>query len=286
LRQVVEPIVPPFYSNPRHRMDLYAINKLYPPSLQSEGDKSRNSNADDSWDSPTYTASQTEELQHFLNLMLNKDRLMDSKPYDLATSDDLDRSTLLNANPFAPSRNTTSSQPRITLADQFTWGAVVCAGIFIVVFVCVMAAWWVHKKQQDYVRNRIAQAEARSQSTVGPFCIENSVHGTSSNRSSPTSDMQIQRPPSYFEVIGFFDPPPSYNEVLRGSNIRALEGYDNAAVTIDELPPPFAEEEIKSDKLGNASSEMNPVSNLNICTVIVIPSTTTTTNEGHNVQSA
>ena len=32
------------------------------------------------------------------------------------------------------------------------WGAVVCAGVFIVVFVCVMAAWWVHKVKANGVK--------------------------------------------------------------------------------------------------------------------------------------
>jgi len=94
--------------------------------------------------------NQSEEIQRFLNLMWNKfqsgqsDRLRDEGILPASTSNDMDnqkRSTLFSAN-----RNATANHNhRITLADQFTWGAVVCAGVFIVVFVCVMAAWWVHK---------------------------------------------------------------------------------------------------------------------------------------------
>ena len=59
-----------------------------------------------------------------------------------------------------------------------------------------------------------------------------------------------------------------------------IQGYENAAVTIDELPPPFTEEESKSDKVNNTSSETSTVDNTP--TVIVIP----TTNEGPNCSSA
>lgn len=129
--------------------------------------------------------------------------------------------------------------PKVTLADQFTWGAVVCAGVFIVVFVCVMAAWWVHKKQQDRIRRRVAQSEAAQR----PYCIENDPRGHANM-------VEVQRPPSYFEVIGFFDPPPSYSDILRVNSTGQLQpsqAYDNVAVTIDELPPPFAEEAEKSE---------------------------------------
>ena len=48
----------------------------------------------------------------------------------------------------------------------------------------------------------------------GPYCVENDGRG-----SGNVTIADIQRPPSYFEVIGFFDPPPSYNDILRvGSN--------------------------------------------------------------------
>merc|ERR1740128_67959 len=236
--------------------------------------------------------NQSEEIQRFLNLMWNKfqsgqsDRLREEGILPASTSNDMDnqkRSTLFSAN-----RNATANHNhRITLADQFTWGAVVCAGVFIVVFVCVMAAWWVHKKQQDYARNRMAQAEERRQASLGPFCIENAVRRLSSSRLSTATDLEIQRPPSYFEVIGFFDPPPSYSEVLRvvdADSVGSTQGYDNAAVTIDELPPPFTEEEeeeeeSKLDKLNSTCSEPSAVADLNICTVIMIP----TAGEGQNL---
>ena len=50
---------------------------------------------------------------------------------------------------------------------------------------------------------------------AGPYCIENDAHGRSHGATSSgvaPHDIQ-QRPPSYFEVIGFFDPPPSYNDI-------------------------------------------------------------------------
>ena len=96
-----------------------------------------------------------------------------------------------------------------------------------------MAAWWIHKvsmsndavlnpffflkliehlfeqKQQARIQRRVAQREARRQMAGGPYCIENDV------RHSDNVVVDVQRPPSYFEVIGFFDPPPSYNDVLR-----------------------------------------------------------------------
>lgn len=54
----------------------------------------------------------------------------------------------------------------------------------------------------------------------GPYCVENDVRG-----SGNVNLADIQRPPSYFEVIGFFDPPPSYNDVLRvgGNNQQQVE---------------------------------------------------------------
>jgi len=58
------------------------------------------------------------------------------------------------------------------------------------------------------------------------------------------------------------------------------QGYENAAVTIDELPPPFTEEESKSDKMNNTSPETSIVDTTR--TVIVIP----TTNEDPNCSSA
>lgn len=240
----------------------------------------------ESWNSGQISRkNRNEEIQRILNLMRNKDWLRDeaSVKFDLISNkmsyeiDDEERSTLFSSN-----RNGTGHHnPRVTLADQFTWGAVVCAGVFIVVFVCVMAAWWVHKKQQDCARDRLAQAEARRQASLAPFCIENAVRRLSSSRLSTTTDLDIQRPPSYFEVIGFFDPPPSYNDVQSlGDHINTTQGYENAAVTIDELPPPFTEEESKSDKVNNTSSETSTVDNTP--TVIVIP----TTNEGPNCSSA
>jgi len=238
------------------------------------------------WNSDNLSGkNQAEEIQRFLNLMWKKDRLQDetSVKFGLISNtmsyevDDEERSTLFSAN-----RNGTGHHnPRVTLADQFTWGAVVCAGVFIVVFVCVMAAWWVHKKQQDCARDRLAQAEARRQDSLAPFCIENAVRRLSSSRLSTTTDLDIQRPPSYFEVIGFFDPPPSYNDILNvGDHVNNTQGYDNVGVTIDELPPPFSEEESKSNKLNNTPCETSTVDDTP--TVIVIP----TTNEGPNSSSA
>ena len=59
------------------------------------------------------------------------------------------------------------------------------------------------------------------------------------------------------------------------------QGYDNVGVTIDELPPPFSEEESKSNKLNNTTPcETSTVDDTP--TVIVIP----TTNEGPNSSSA
>ena len=58
------------------------------------------------------------------------------------------------------------------------------------------------------------------------------------------------------------------------------QGYDNVGVTIDELPPPFSEEESKSNKLNNTPCETSTVDDTP--TVIVIP----TTNEGPNSSSA
>lgn len=63
--------------------------------------------------------------------------------------------------------------------------------------------------------------------------------------------MRLHCPPSYYDVIGYLDPPPSYNEVLRvggavggdpGDGAPTLAAYDNR-ITVDELPPPFAEVE-------------------------------------------
>lgn len=58
------------------------------------------------------------------------------------------------------------------------------------------------------MRRRIAQAEARR--SAGPYCIEHDLRGSANGQ-----PLDVPRPPSYFEVIGFFDPPPSYNDVLR-----------------------------------------------------------------------
>lgn len=106
-----------------------------------------------------------------------------------------------------------------------------------------------------------------------PYCIENDLRGP---ENGPIGD--IQRPPSYFEVIGFFDPPPSYNDISGSDScnqqqpdpnqqvciefllttfaLRIFKGiilfsnrwifyfwktYDNVVLTIDELPPPFME---------------------------------------------
>ena len=82
------------------------------------------------------------------------------------------------------------------------------------------------------MRNRVAQEEARRQATVGPFCIENAAQRLSNSRLS--ADLQIQRPPSYFEVIGFFDPPPSYNEVLRVVN-NQVEGSQVGFVIVESI---------------------------------------------------
>ena len=47
----------------------------------------------------------------------------------------------------------------------------------------------------------------------GPYCIENDPQGRSHGATNGVAPIDIQRPPSYFEVIGFFDPPPSYNDI-------------------------------------------------------------------------
>lgn len=69
----------------------------------------------------------------------------------------------------------------------------------------------------------------------GPYCIENDA--------IVNPHLEPQRPPSYFEVVGFFDPPPSYSDVLSVGSTPPVQAYDNVAVTIDELPPPFVEGE-------------------------------------------
>ena len=60
----------------------------------------------------------------------------------------------------------------------------------------------------------------------GPYCIENDVRGPGN---VPVGD--IQRPPSYFEVIGFFDPPPSYNDIL-GEGSGQLEPNQQQVLTV------------------------------------------------------
>lgn len=77
-------------------------------------------------------------------------------------------------------------------------------------------------------------------------------------------------------MIGFFDPPPSYSDVLRVGSRRNSQtdssptGYDNVAITIDELPPPFVEGDyaIKStsheenlNQNGSCSSAMTMIIN-------------------------
>ncbi len=66
----------------------------------------------------------------------------------------------------------------------------------------------------------------------GPYCIENDVRGPGN---VPIGD--IQRPPSYFEVIGFFDPPPSYSDVL-GEGSGQLEPNQQQQVLTFIAPPP------------------------------------------------
>lgn len=68
----------------------------------------------------------------------------------------------------------------------------------------------------------MAEREARRQMAGGPYCVENDNIRGSGN----VTLADIQRPPSYFEVIGFFDPPPSYNDVLGvggGNNQQQVE---------------------------------------------------------------
>jgi hypothetical protein len=151
------------------------------------------------------------------------------------------------------------------------WGAVVCAAVFIVVFVCVMTAWWVHKKQQDFSRgsgrrNGTDEGDARREAALAPFCIDNSVRTISNgrlNRDIP------QCPPSYFDVVGFFDPPPSYNEVLTRINVNGTQAYDNH-ITIDELPPPFAESDV-CKAVVPAEPELSANPAVTLCAVIVLP---------------
>lgn len=186
------------------------------------------------------------------------------------------------------SANHSGGSSRVTLADQFTWGAVVCAGVFVVVFICVMAAWWVHKKQQSRVSRRSAHREARRQMAEGgPYCIENDVRGPGN---VPIGD--IQRPPSYFEVIGFFDPPPSYSDIL-GEGSGQLEpnqqqqAYDNVVVvTMDELPPPFVEGDyIKSVEKNVEEDESNIAAEPETSAISSLPQNNTVTvipgREGH-----
>lgn len=60
-----------------------------------------------------------------------------------------------------------------------------------------------------------------------PYCIENDLHGPGN---VPVGD--IQRPPSYFEVIGFFDPPPSYNDISGGECSSQQQSEPNQQVYI------------------------------------------------------
>lgn len=242
-------------SQKKEGMDLYTIHKLY---QGADGSGSYGSTSEKSlWDSHY---QDREEFARFLNMMLSaKSPFMNGqRPYDLNYDDSSESAA---AAPPVPARAAASgatgtitssstdfgfldprasinestsggAHSRVTLADQFTWGAVVCAGVFIVVFVCVMAAWWVHKKGQERARQRIAQLE--SSRRHGPYCIENDA--------IVNPHLEPQRPPSYFEVVGFFDPPPSYSDVLT-TGTPPVQAYDNVAVTIDELPPPFVEGE-------------------------------------------
>jgi len=139
---------------------------------------------------------------------------------------------------------TTPSDQRnvVTLADQFTWGAVVCAAVFIIVFVCIMMAWWVHKRKQDFARQdaeRAADAnvDAGADADRPTHCVRSAVAAA-----LPAVLLRRHR---------LSDPPPSYNEVLRvggavggdpGDGAPTLAAYDNR-ITVDELPPPFAEVE-------------------------------------------
>ena len=64
------------------------------------------------------------------------------------------------------------------------WGAVVCAGVFVVVFICVMAAWWVHKVTPNLHSSFHAHTK---------FNLE---FGKSFRSSRPVSivDLQIEKP--------------------------------------------------------------------------------------------
>ena len=58
-----------------------------------------------------------------------------------------------------------------------------CAAVFIIVFVCIMMAWWVHKRKQDFARQDAeraadanvdagADADGIGRPALAPFCID------------------------------------------------------------------------------------------------------------------
>ncbi len=78
----------------------------------------------------------------------------------------------------------------------------------------------------------------------GPYCIENDVRGPGN---VPIGD--IQRPPSYFEVIGFFDPPPSYSDILGEGSGQLEPNQQQQVLTFiasHTSPPDFYDSPYKS----------------------------------------
>ena len=86
------------------------------------------------------------------------------------------------------------------------------------------------QRQQERARSRIAQLEARRPPSGPLYCIDNDPRlAAAANDGQPGT---MQRPPSYFEVIGFFDPPPSYSDVLRVGNSRRNSNPSCPAATV------------------------------------------------------
>lgn len=145
-----------------------------------------------------------------------------------------------------------------------------------------MTAWWVHKKQKNGPRNRsnnepsdAADSDAHS-TALAPFCIDNSVRTIA----RAADAHRLHCPPSYYEVIGYFDPPPSYNDVLRvvnRSDVVGTAAYDNQ-ITIDEMPPPFTELEVYKQAVAvvDGSPAELSANQLTVNTVIVIPNNDST----------
>nr|CAG4644431.1 EOG090X0HOM [Lepidurus arcticus] len=84
----------------------------------------------------------------------------------------------------------------VSLSEQFKWGAVVCVGVFIIVFACVLTAYWVHKKQQEFMRSRIEDLERRRAGLISPFTISRSDNSSLQG----IDNAALQLPPPYLEV--------------------------------------------------------------------------------------